>query len=715
MELMKNRPSANILFNPTPSKVTELETEGTEYEDMFSIIRISNLSVQLEQQFNTFFSEILQNFAMATGKILSTADLLKLTRERRPNFQINLFHPLLLQVAGNFKGNMPGVEFSGRNRDDHEKAGMLNDVNNYILYTGNDIVYEMAKAYVASQIGRISWIKQGHTYQYDDEGMVDIRYYNKFLKFDAQVDERRFDNCNFIIDESWYYPEELIMTYAKKKPELAAIIEDKAKQLLGRDEKSRKLILSWAERLMNLVVDYSGETVGYDAMRVAYDLNGDYHTPDGRFRAVDLYERRMMNKMTIFDRAAGYEYDVTSLVKVKDTGVNWYDRNRLQQVLTTILDPDPYIEEKADSIIYQTSVIPGMNLKVFDDKQQLQNGNFRFTPVIAYDWHPDILQTKSMIDMVKDSVMSYNHRDNTNLTYLMRSAHGGAYIEKKYTRGLEDQMNKSKIAGFTVVGDGAISRKGIMERGVPSVNSAIDRYQLFKKGEVEEISGVTPPSRGVSESSNESGKLFQAKVIQSEGMQEWASENAQSSLLQICKNDLWYIQNFFTEERTFKIEFERDNPYWLTVNKKIGEEILNNTQVGKYDVVISKTPYGRMAKEQHKNRELEMIALLMQLNPLYVDPKEIINLFEPKDRQKWLARIEKIEGITEQQEFAEAAMRQLQNDQSKMNFGTTKVNAGLDMMSKAQGINANNPNNMIAQYLDSMNGNGNGNGKRTAA
>ena len=692
-------PLPKAIINQKPVDGFENRQQTNEFEDMFSIIRITNLSVQLEQQFRSFFDEVLQNFAMATGKILSSADLLKLTRERRPNFQINLFHPLLLQVAGNFKGNMPGIEFSGRNRDDHERASMFNDLNNYILYTGNDIVYEMAKAYVAAQIGRISWLKQEHSYQNDAEGMVDIRYYNKFLKFDAQVDERRFEHCNFIIDETWQYPEELIQTYAKKNPKLAGEIDNQAQMLLGRDEKSRKLILSWAERLMNLTIDYTGESVGYDSMRVAYDLNGDYHTPDGRFRAIDMYERRMINKMKIYDKLAGFEYDVTDMIKIKDSGRGWYDNNKLQMILTKIVDPDPYIEELADSKVYQVSVIPGMNIKAFDGEQQLQNGNFKFTSVLAYDWHPDILQTKSMIDMVKDSVKSYNHRDNTNLTYLMRSAHGGAYIEKKYTRGLEDQMNKSKIAGFTVVGDGAISKRGIMERGVPAVNASVERYQLLKKEEVEQISGIPPSSRGIQESASETGKLAQTKIMQSEGMQEWASENAQASLLQMCRNNLFYIQNFFTEERTFKIVAELDNPYWLTINKRIGQEVLNNTSIGKYDVVISKTPYGRLAKEQHKNRTLEMINILATLNPMFVDPKAVIDIYEPKNKQEWLTRIEMVEGITQAETQAAAAERQMAGEQNKFAAGANKMNTGLDMMGKAQEISNNNPNNMIMQFL----------------
>jgi len=217
---------------------------------------------------------------------------------------------------------------------------------------------------------------------------------------------------------------------------------------------------------------------------------------------------------------------------------------------------------------------------------------------------------------------------------------------------------------------------------------------------VEQISAVTPNSRGEQESTSESGKLFQAKVLQTEVMQEWASENAQGALLQVCKNNLYYIQNFFTEERTFKIQQEHDNPYWLTVNKKIGEEVLNNTSVGKYDVVISKTPFGRLAKEQHKNRTLEMINILVTLNPLFVDPKAVIDIYEPKNKQDWLTRIEKIEGITQQQTNAESAARQLEGQQNKFAGEAGKVKTGLDLMGQAQDINAKSPKNMLMNMLN---------------
>ena len=666
----------------------EILRSGSVYEDQQTVVRIQQAEVILEEQFRDFINEQLVNFAHASGKIYSSNDLRRLRQQKRPAFQINLFHQYLVQQAGNFKGNLPGIEISGVTRDDHDRAGMFNDVNNYILHTGNDFSYELAKAYLAAVIGRISFMKQEHTYRYDDEGMVDLRYYNKLLKFDTATSERRFETCQFMSDNSWFSPEELIAVFASDpgKNDLAEEIEAKGKALLGTDEKSKKMLITWAERNMNLVVEYGGENAGYDASRLAWDMHGDWHNDSGRMKTVDWYERRLTNKMYLYDRVAKYKYDVTELVQKEEysTSRDWVDNEKLALVKTRLADPEPYKEEKKETIIWQVSVVPFLNMKVFDAPQQLQNKNFKFTPIMCFDFHPDILETKSLIDVLKDNVKSYNHMDNMNLTYLMRSALGGAYVEKSAVKGLGDQINNPKIAGFTVLNDGALSKSKLKEKSVPAMNTALAQQKMTKQQELDNMAGSGPASRGIKESSNESGKHAQTKIAQSEVMQEWASENAQAAGLQESKNNVWYIQNFFTEERTFKITLDRENPYWLTVNKKIAGEVLNDTQVGKYDVSISTTPYGRLAKEQKRNRMLEMIQILGGINPMYVDPREIIMAYDPPNKQRWLDRIEMFEGISLREIQLKEAMGKLDNQAQGDNLVGSRISNAQNLLSLDQ-------------------------------
>lgn len=651
---------------------------NSKFEDIQAIAQYMQLDTILEDRFDLFFTEILQNMNLASGKIYSNADLAMLKKKKRPAFQTNLFFPLLLRLAGDFKGNLPGIRIEGTKRDSYAKSDMMTDLNDNILYDVNDLTYEIAKAYITAQQTRIAFLHQRYDYSKSDEGDIILEWYPKFLKFDTSVTDRAFKTCQFIDDASWYSPEELIQIYAPKDSTLATEIYEKARAILGSDDRYRKAIASFAKRMLNVMLDYAGENVGYDDTLAAWDKHNDWHTPDGRFKAVDFYERKMFNSLTIYDRIGGYKYDVTDQIKLKDTGVNWFDRNKLDYIKQNfIADPEPHIEEGRSPKIWQTSVIPGLYLKVYEGEQQLKNGNFKFTPVLANDFHMDILQTKCMIDVTKDPVKSYNHRDNTNLTYLMRMAHGGAYIESRYAKKMEESPD-TKIAGFTIVADGAIRDGGIQEKGVPPQNTAIVEYQLRKAEEVDKLAGIPLPARGNTQFAGESAKHFMESIAQGDVMQEWANENAQAALIQASKNNLWYIQNFYDEEREFKITQNRRNPFWLTINKQIGTEILNDVTVGKYEVRLSAKAFGRIAKESRKMQTLTMIDILLKLNPMLVNPQLVLDTFEPDNYDEWLAWIEKVTGGIESDMYLQQMMKFMQFNSGQQDLAGKKLNNARD-------------------------------------
>lgn len=644
--------------------IPELET-GSDYEKPDIIARITNAEVQLFNQFRPFLTEQLQNDNLAIGMIYNTADRLKLKREKRPMFETNYFHDKLLDLGSNFRGNVPGVDIMGRTEDDHRRAEMFRDLNDYILHTGNDFTYEMSKAYLSAQIRRITWIKQEFNYISDEEGMVDISFYNKMLKFDTSMLGRDANEMQFISDDGWLSPEEIIQIYAKKNPDLAEEIQEKSRWIFGDRDTGFNRLATWSERVMNMTVDYSGESQGYDTIKLAADVHGNWWNDKGRLKVVDWYERRRFNTMVITDRLTGQQIDISDTIRVTEVGKDWYDNDLLQSIIQRYsLIESPHIEEDFTTKIYQSSVIPALNIVPYDGPQQLQNGNFKFTMVLCFDFHPDILQTKSMIDHTKDIVRLMNHADNTNMTYLGRAANGGVYVEESAVKGLENQATNKH---FTILKDGAISKQRFKEKGVPPVNQANIQFQQQKSLELDRISASTPASRGIQESKQESGKLHGQKILQTEQMNEWASENAQSAGLQISENNVWYIQNFFSTERTFRIIHNQLNPYWLTINQKAMGEVLNDVSVGKYDVMISKTPYGRQAKEIERAKLDLMIERLMALDPRYVDPKLIVELYEPSKMDEWIKRIEFVEGIQQQELQAQIAKEQQEREANEEN------------------------------------------------
>src|SRR4030066_84296 len=202
--------------------------QNTNFEDIDTIARLSNLDISLTQVFKTYFEEIRNNFNLAAGHIYSDDDLTKLDIEKRPTFEPNLFLPILLKIVGDFKNTLPGVDLIGRTPSDHQFAQIFQKLNDYYLYQVNDILYEMSKAYLFSAIGRGTWIKQDFvvTPKYP-QGTIEIQHYHPFLKFDVNMTRRDLSDCQYISDSGWYSPEELIRIYASNNKELAAEIEAK--------------------------------------------------------------------------------------------------------------------------------------------------------------------------------------------------------------------------------------------------------------------------------------------------------------------------------------------------------------------------------------------------------------------------------------------------------------------------------------------------------
>jgi hypothetical protein len=599
------------------------------FEDFACIARISNVDQALTNEFYTPFTEIRNNFNLASGHIYSDDDLIKLNLEKRPNFEPNLFLPILLKLIGDFKATLPGVDFIGRTPGDHQFASIFTKLNDYYLYQANDIVYEMSKAYLYSIIGRKTWLKQEFfaTPKYP-QGTIDISHYHPFLKFDTSTTRRDLSDCQYISDSGWYSPEELVRIYANEDKELATAIMDNAKSILGESDESKrkKLILSWAERLVGVFEDYAGEKRGYDQSRtlgkdglLIYDAGMNWHDGKGRFKAIDFYERTSQPKMILYDRVNQKHGDITDIVKRKEGTAGqsdeWYDNDMLQYIKDRF--SDTFVDEEQTQIIKQISIIPGLAIKAFEGPQMLQNGNFKFTSVDCYDFHPDVLETKSVIDGIKDSVRSAIMRDNTNLTYLMKAVHGGLYVEAdlqkdKNFKGFSD----NKIGSIKIVPQGSISQNKFREVGVPTINYALENYQVHKLEEIKFVSGVKDNGMGTRESAGESGRLFAQRIQQQEVMQTWASENAQSALKTMSDNNIYFIQKYVTTEQTFRILGDAGSVEWITVNQRdyLGQ-IHNDLSIGEYDVIISTKPTGRISKELERQKLLELYMMAEKVGP----------------------------------------------------------------------------------------------------
>ncbi|MEJ2277376.1 MAG: hypothetical protein P8Y70_06455 [Candidatus Lokiarchaeota archaeon] len=638
---------------------------GSKFEDIEAIARISVVEQHLLAEFEEWFREILRNFYMVQGYIYSEKDRAMLIDQKRPDFQWNLFRPILNALSGNFKNSAPGIDVLGVTQDDHQLADFMKALLEMMLFQKNDFTYELSKAYLWALIARIGWLCSEWSFEQDKEGMFDVRWYDSFrLKFDTTWQRRNMRDLKYMDDSGWLSPEEIIMKYARNKPDLAEEIEEKSKLIIGystmdRNQKYKNMIATWAERILNAIHPYTSEKKGYDRFNntVQYDRYGMWYNHRGRFKVVDFYERRPTREMWVYDYASGVEEDITDKIKLPNYNGgyirDWYDNDKLQALRTQYGFPE--LKEYDTNLIYQTSVIPGLNVKPWDAPQPLNNKNFKFTAIMAYDFHPEMLETKGVVDDIKDPVRSVNHRRNTMLTILMRMAHGGWIAEKTAVKDFMDEFKKNDIANIKVVADGSLTQNRVREI---KQNINLTGLQNFEREDLEGtkyISGVHDNSMGLRENAGESGVRFDKGVAQAEVMQEHVSENAQASMLMVAYNAMALMKRFMTEFRILRFKIEGNDPLWLPVNIKIADRIINDPTVGEYDLQISTIPFGRLAKEREFQRVLLLDQTIAQVDPRMVDLVSLIKLANVSTEQDMIERIKMFEGqaaaLIQQQTF----------------------------------------------------------------
>lgn len=648
---------------------------GSKYEDIEAIARISSGDLILESEFHTYFTEVIQNFNMVSGRILSQADYQKLATERRPNFEWNLFMPIVVAVASNFKNSIPGLDFFNTTKEDYQSSNLLADLNHWTFYNCNDIEYEIAKAFLFALIGRISWLFQDYTFADPrfPEGKILITHYDGLkIKFDPNWTKRDTSDMMFMDNDTFLSPEEIIQIYAKNKRDMEDEIRYKSATIIGESTANkanmRQMISTWAERVMGLVTGYTGEKTGYDVVNTErFNPAGEWYNRRGRFKVIDWYEKRLTWEMKLYDPLTGNGngLDITNDVKRKDingyyNGRDWYDNQMLQQIRSSY--PLAKIQVTQPLKIWQTSIVPALQMKVYDALQNIQNGYFKFTPVLCFDFHPDILHTRSMVDHIKGPIKSANLRRNTMLTYLMRIAHGGWIGEQTYVQEFIDYFKSNEIGGIKLVKDGALSQKRVQQLQTPAFPSALDKFVVEEVEATKYLSGSGDSSRGMVESKGESGVLYNARIQQQEIAHQWIHDNAGSALLPIGYNNLALIQKYMKYERTLMILKDNTDPMWLTINQRSINEILNDPTVGSYIIRISKQPYGRLAKDREFQQLVMIYEMMLKTKPEYIDYKLLVEMSGISVASKIIQHIEKIDTIVNQQLKATEDNLNLQNE-----------------------------------------------------
>ena len=702
------------------------EFKDSIFQDTYTVSRYIELEGKLQPIFRTWKKERRQNFRKVAGELYSQADLQKLANEQRPDFIYNYLVPFILKLGGAFKSGAKKLEVRPNTFGDDQLAAIASKVMDWVHYDSNDLESEHAKSYLDALIGRIGWLVQDWSYEEEPLGNVRIRRYDgDKLMFDPNFSQRDTSDMNYVLDTNWMTPEEIKLMYAREDESMWYEIDYWAKTILGEDTIKKNRLAMLAERVFGRTKEYLGLKSGFD--RVNGPSTDYYDSNEGLFKVLEFHERRtelrwiIKSKKPTFDPMTGEptfnEFDITEAIEATTDG-NSFDNAKLQAVKTKYVNDNGgeyELEKKIVKQIYQTSVIPAFNMKVYDEPYAIQNGLFKYIPVFCFDFDIDPLLNRSYVDLMADPVSSLNLRRNTILTILMKHAKGGVYYEEgAIPEGSEDEFNSNTVGANKMVARGAVSGNKIKDIPMAQIPVGEMQYQQEDKASLRELTGLGNNATGLKESANESGKAVAERTANADEMQYWVQENALGQLKLVGRNTLSIVSKYMRMKRIIEIANEEDNPFWITINEAAlneltGEYYLKNdmSKVGEYRVTLATVPFGDRDKDKEFEETMIISKALAEIDPMLVSPHILVKASRSKYKREYLAHInqtlgrqdllqqkmiaqESIENVkSEMQLMAQLEQQQLGMESQKMQNEGQKMNLDVNrLVQQASGIGA---------------------------
>lgn len=641
------------------------------YEDSDTVARLVSVDRMLRNKFDKIDRERYRNFNMLISDKQWPEELKQqLNDDDRPANAYNLISPVIKHITSAERGGRKKLQVVGRTSEDHLTAQNMTRIVDWLL-TKNNWDYQKSRAALDAIIGRWGWIYQGWSYADDPEGMMILKRINPFrIRFDMDFSDVNLKDCEYIQDRVWYSLEEILENYALDNDDLWDLIEEKKKDFFIHEPETKRkgLVATWKERLLDMASAFVGDNRYREDYRDEVMRNNtEYFDPaTHRFEVIEMHERRMETRYHLMDNFEGRKFDATDLILDQEGQV---DVAKFQLIKEGFAQPDMVqLKRVREKRIWITTIIPAFQIKIQDKPYPIQNGNFMFTPIFAYDFHADMMETQSVVDELIDPQSDYNKRRSTILETLMRTrALGWTYEKGAIDDNDMDAWENPQIGGLKPVQKGFWGK--VQADEPPKIDQAMVLENQESKMLIEEISGVNKAARGKQESSQEPAKAFIAKREQSEQMLTYLFDNLDMAALTIGRNTIDLAQKFLTAPREIRLTEDADEPEFMKINQRQWDgSTLNDITVGKYDLEISHAPYGRTAREIEYLKLLDIMEFLTKVHPqaaMFALPV-LIKASDSPYRTELLTVVERLNGIAEQEMQQAVAMKVMEAIKGKL-------------------------------------------------
>ena len=314
-------------------------------------------------------------------------------------------------------------------------------------------------------------------------------------------------------------------------------------------------------------------------------------------RVWELYERVYKREKFVYSTDTGQVRSLEQFLKDPETRQAFdfaqvqnqqrlepKDAQELVEFMTAAGVPGMGVIEKSTNKIHMGIYTTGATLQKME-VLPYNHGEFPIIPTFGYIGHRRDGRPRphGIVQGLMDPQDEKNKRRSQALDILNRANKGGGYYQLGKGFTIED-LQAMQTSG-TWVGFRGKFTDVIHEREQKHLGILSDITALEQMGEADmaKVSGMPDPLQGRATNSKESGVLAQTRIQQGlKGVTE-LMDNMEASRTALYKQDLSYVQQYFTKDKVSRIIGNED----LKVDQAAIEQFLQNFRALKYDVVLN--------------------------------------------------------------------------------------------------------------------------------
>ncbi len=592
--------------------------------DIFDQSRVAEVIQVYNSQlvnFKPIYDEMNKNYNMVVSSNQWESDIkTALLEQGKSANAYNLLSNVIKHMSSLEAGNRKKVTALGRTSGDVQMAATLSKLIDCLLYN-QKFDYHRTRAFIDAIIARIGWLRAIWSFDDDPLGMLDLQSINPMqIMFEMGYSDITLKKSSYVLYTPDLSLDQIINQYGQKDKKIQDHIVMQGDNYFSNQspEDKKKFLSTTIRTLISTTQEFFNLGTSDESSNIL--RNEAWYDPlTGKFKVLELHERRTTRRLLLYDPAENKNHDITN-------GVMGKDKREDSELVRQQMAKYPEASEpswKPRKTIWITTVIPALNMKVTDEPYAIRSKNFMFTPVFCYDFHADMKQTQSVIDELRDAQSDYNKTRSALLELLVRFSAPGFLVEEGTIDGFESDYTgiTAEVGRYRRVKAGKLDR--IKPETMPSIPPELFRNAEESKYLLEYISGATKTVRGIADSANEPASLNRQRNEAAIQLIQHIYDNLDQAVVQVGENVVSNIQKFMTMPRVFRIINDFDKPEYLEVNKpevileqgKIVERILNDVTIGEYDIVISNSPYGPTEREMEFVKLVDLMKFALTISP----------------------------------------------------------------------------------------------------